>query len=57
MEAISLLFQRNVSSPVICRIMPTIIKRFKIKGHEKIMEEVKRSTYLMAGGCYSEMER
>ena len=40
-ESISLLFQRNVSSPslVIWRITPIIIEKFKTKG-EKLMEEV-----------------
>lgn len=42
-EAISLLFQRNVSGPslVIGRLMPIIIKKFKAKGDEKIMKEVR----------------
>lgn len=40
-EAISLLCQRSVSSPVICRVMPIVTKKFKTKGDEKVMEEVR----------------
>ena len=36
-----MLFQWSAPSPVICRIMPIMTKKFKTKGDEQIREEVR----------------